>query len=204
MQLEVLGQQSKKLITFSHIPPADFEDWTPKNRAADERPFIKSTVNHVGNISDHYLDFGDVNPLREIDDWLEIMEMPYKFFATSYWIKGIYQKAQEENVGVLLNGGRGNLSISWGSALPYYSKLLKKFHWLKLYDELNSYSKNIGGNRMRLLPTIGKLAYPSLNKILSKEKPYEFPSLISSELAETTGVYKTLGQYGIKTTRKFF
>ena len=52
---------------------------------ADERPFIKSTVNYVGNIKDQYFDFADVNPLSEVSDWLEIMEMPYKFFANSNW-----------------------------------------------------------------------------------------------------------------------
>ena len=61
-----------------------------------------------------------------MDDWLEIMEMPYKFFENSFWIKGIFEKAHEQEIGVLLNGGRGNLTISWGSALNYYAILLKK------------------------------------------------------------------------------
>ena len=54
------------------------------------------------------------------------MEMPYKFFENSFWLKGMFEKANEEEVGVLLNGGRGNLSISWGSALDYYAILLKR------------------------------------------------------------------------------
>ena len=37
---------------------------------ADERPFIKETVNHVGNIQDHYLNFAGKNPYDEIDDFL--------------------------------------------------------------------------------------------------------------------------------------
>ena len=75
------------------------------------------------------------------------MEMPYKFFANSNWIKGIFEKAHEKEVGVLLNGGRGNLTISWGSALPYYAMLLRKMKWVLLLNELNQYSEKIGGNR---------------------------------------------------------
>ena len=35
--------------------------------------------------------------------------MPYKFFENSYWIKGIFEEAHRQGIGVLLNGDRGNL-----------------------------------------------------------------------------------------------
>ena len=50
-----LKSENKPLYTFSYIPADGFNDWTPRGRVADERPFIKSTVEHVGNIQDHYL-----------------------------------------------------------------------------------------------------------------------------------------------------
>ena len=34
--------------------------------------------------------------ISEIDDMLEIMEMPYKFFENSFWLKGMFEKAKEE------------------------------------------------------------------------------------------------------------
>ena len=37
-------KKNKNLHTFSYVPPKDFVDWTPKSEIADERPFIKSTV----------------------------------------------------------------------------------------------------------------------------------------------------------------
>ena len=88
------------------------------------------------------------------------MEMPYKFFENSFWLKGMFEKAQEREVGILLNGGRGNLSISWGSAIDYYALLLKRLKWIKLLNELNHYSKNVGGNRLRRLPIIAKVGFP--------------------------------------------
>ena len=33
------------------------------------------------NITDHYMDFKGKSPLSEIDNWLETMEMPYKFYG---------------------------------------------------------------------------------------------------------------------------
>lgn len=74
-----LRTENKKLHTYSYVPVEGFEDWTHKGRIADERPFIQSTVEHVGNIQDYYLELPERSPLSEIDDWLETMEMPYKF-----------------------------------------------------------------------------------------------------------------------------
>ncbi|WP_439108888.1 asparagine synthase-related protein [Halobacillus litoralis] len=196
-----LKKKSSKLYTFSHVPPKDFEDWTPTNRVADERPYIQSTVKHLGNVSDYYLDFGSVSPLDEIDEWLDIMEMPYKFFGTSNWIKGIYEEAHSRDIGILLNGGRGNLSISWGATINYYASLLRKIKLFKLLSELDAYSKITHGNRMRLLPLLSRMAFPTINKLLHSDQVYNFPELISPELAKRTNVYHSLNKHGIKTTK---
>ncbi|WP_309088671.1 lasso peptide isopeptide bond-forming cyclase [Domibacillus sp.] len=192
-----LRKQNKQLHTFSYVPSADFIDWTPKNAAADERPFIQSTVQYVGNIQDHYHSFDEINPLSEINEWLGIMEMPYKFFANANWLKGIFERANDQGVGVLLNGGRGNLSISWGPVLEYYALLLKKVRWLYLLRELNQYSKNMGGSRMRLLPTIGKIAFPTLTKYQSLNDSSKQPLIINPQLAKRTKVFDKLKGHGI-------
>lgn len=197
---KTLLSEKKKLYTFSYVPPKDFRDWTPKNLLADERPFIHSTVKHVGNIKDFYLDFDGINPLNEVDDWLKTMEMPYKFFANSNWIKGIFETAHEQDIGVLLNGGRGNLSISWGPAMHYYALLLKKLKWIRLISELDKYSKNVGGNRLRLLPVIAKLAFPSINRINLSDDQEDFPMMISPELARRTSVFEKLREHGMDVT----
>ncbi|MEH7226495.1 lasso peptide isopeptide bond-forming cyclase [Bacillus sp. JJ1566] len=184
--------QRKKLHTFSYIPPRDFEDYTPKYLLPNETPFITSTVEHVEGVNPHYLDFEGRNPYSEIDDFLSLNEMPYKFFENSFWIKGIFEKAHEEGLGVLLSGGRGNLSISWGSALDYYSLLLKGLHWGRLIRELNQYSQNVGGARLRRLPIIARVAFPFIDKLAPYNKPYYVPKLINQDFAKKTGVFTKL------------
>ena len=76
--------------------------------------YIKSTVQYVGGIKDHYLDFEGKSSYTEIDDLLEIMEMPYKFFENSFWLKGMFESAMKKDIGVLLNGDRGNLDYILG------------------------------------------------------------------------------------------
>ncbi|MBT2657069.1 lasso peptide isopeptide bond-forming cyclase [Bacillus sp. ISL-18] len=198
-----LKEKNKSLYTFSYIPPKDFVDFTPKQLLADERPFIKSTVNYVGGIEDYYLDFHGRNSYLEIDSLLEVLEMPYKFFENSFWLKGMFEKSNEARVGLLLNGDRGNFSISWGFALDYYSILLKKLRWLRLYQELDRYSKNIGGPRLKRLPEIISVGFPFVNQILEHGTTYKLPALINPVFAKNTHVYEKLKEYGIEKTGWF-
>lgn len=186
-----------KLHTYSYIPPKGFVDYTPKQLMPDERPFIKTTVDFLDGISENYLAFEGKDSYSEIDEFLEMLEAPYKFFENSFWQKGIFERASNDGVGVLLNGGRGNMSISWGSALDYYSLLLKKMKWVKLFQELNCYHKNVGGARFGRLPKIAKIAFPSLSNLFTTNQKYHFPPLINENFARMTGVYKKLNSYGI-------
>lgn len=192
-------QENKKVLhTYSYIPPSDFVDFTPKYRLANERSFIESTVTHVGGLDENFLDFKGENPFSEINDFLDLLEMPYKFFENSIWIKGIFEQAQKDNVGLLLNGGRGNLSISWGPALEYYAVLLKRLKWISLYKEIKQYSANLGVKERRTISYVTRMAFPFINKLSPTIKPYQSRVLINSEFAEKTAVYKKLNDYGLK------
>ena len=110
-----LLKEKKHLHTFSYVPVDDFVDWTHKSRIANERPQIESIVQHVGNIVSNYLGFEERNPYTEIDDWIEKMEMPYKFFENTFWLRGIYEEASKKGIGVLLNGQQRELVHILGS-----------------------------------------------------------------------------------------
>lgn len=193
-----LLKENKQLYTFSYVPVEGFVDWTYKNRIADERPFIQSTVQYVGNIKDHYLDFSERNPLSEINDWLDVLEMPYKFFENTFWLRGIYEEAQQNGIGVLLNGQRGNWTVSWGPILDYQAMLLKKLSWIRFYQELHLYSKNLGVKKSRVFSVVRKKAFPKLNRLSSSEGL--FPVIVNSEFARRMGAFDTLQEHGIDVT----
>ncbi|MEH7076436.1 lasso peptide isopeptide bond-forming cyclase [Neobacillus drentensis] len=195
-----LRKENRMLHTFSYIPPKDFVDFTHRKLMPDERPYIKKTVEHVGGISDHYYDFDGRSSYSEIDDFLEVMEMPYKFAENSFWFRGVFEKANEKGVGILLNGDKGNSTISWGSALHYYAILLKQMKWLRLITELHKYSINTGGARFRLLPQIVRKGFPLINQIKANDNGFNPPTLINRELARSTGVFSKLKEYGIDQT----
>lgn len=188
---EELRRRGKPLFTFSSYPLDNFTGFKLGQRVTDERPYIQETIDHVGNIQPSFLNFPDRSPYGEIDEWLDIMEMPYKFIENSYWLKGIYEQAQMKGAGVLLSGQRGNWSISWGPALDYQAKLLREFHWISFYRENKLYSRSMGASRKKMLKIVGRKVFPGLGQLISgkQEAPLE---LIHPEFARRTGVQEKL------------
>ena len=188
---------NKILQTFSYIPPSDFVDFSPKRLLTNESPLIKETVGYVGGIKDHYLDFEGKSSYTEIEDMLDVLEMPYKYFENSFWLKGMFESANEHGIGVLLNGDRGNWTISWGSAIEYYAILLKKLKWFRLFKELDQYCRNVGGPRLGRLPIIARAGFPIIDRIFPQGTDFKLPSIINPEFAERTKVHKKMEQHGI-------
>jgi asparagine synthase (glutamine-hydrolysing) len=181
----------KSIKTYSYVPTDDFIDFTPKNRLANETPFIESTVQHVGIENAQYLDFKGKSTFTEINEMLDIMEMPYKFQENSTWLKGTYEKASQENVGVLLNGAGGNFTISWGPSLEYYAQLLKNLKLMHLKHEINQYSLIHGINQKRVYKAISKSLFMRIRSIFQTESS-NYPVLISEGFANKTDVFNKL------------
>lgn len=191
---KALRMQNKRLNTYSYVPVNGFEDWTHRSRVANETSFVKATVNYVGNIDDQYHSFTDRSPYSEIDEWLNTLEMPYKFFENTFWLRGIYEQAQQKDIGILLSGQRGNWTVSWGPTLEFYAGLMKKLRWIRLYQEINQYSKNSGAKKTRIMKVVRNKAFPSLKEAV---EPFHFPMIISPEFAARTNVLTKLKEHGI-------
>ncbi|KIL52975.1 asparagine synthase-related protein [Jeotgalibacillus campisalis] len=187
-----LRHSNKDLYTFSYIPPKDFEDYTKGHMQPNESPAINATLSYIGGKKHHFLDFEGKDSFSIIAEMLGDMELPYKFFENSFWLKGMFEEAEKYDVGILLNGDRGNFTISWGSALDYYGKLLRTLQWPRLYQELNQYSSIMQGKRLGLLPLISKLAYPKMNFYLENRNKPTNHIVINNEFAGRTHIQEKL------------
>ncbi|MDQ0242533.1 asparagine synthase (glutamine-hydrolyzing) [Bacillus fengqiuensis] len=195
---KALRNEKKELHSFSYVPVKGFEDWTHKSEVPDERPFIQSTVDYVGNIKPNYLDFKEKSSLTEVDDWLDALEMPYKYYENSYWLKGIYEEASKQGIRVLLNGQRGNWTISWGHALDYQALLLKRLKLIRLFLEIHYFGQRLGVKKSRIISVVLKKAFPSLKK--PSDDDYSYPMLVNPGFAEKVNVFNKLQEHNIELT----
>ncbi|MEO3945366.1 asparagine synthase-related protein [Gorillibacterium sp. CAU 1737] len=193
-----LREEGRTLQTFSYVPAADFLDWTPRHLMADEREFMQAAVAHHPNMETTFCDFPGSDPLGVIDFWLDLMEMPYKFFENSYWLKGIMEEASKRGIGFLFTGARGNYTISWGPALDYYSLILKRLQLIRLMRELTAYSRKMGVPRGRVLSVVGSKAFPALQGLLrqSAVPSLEFPQWIHPAFAARTNAFERIEARG--------
>lgn len=189
---KALQKDNRTLHTFSYVPEDGFVDWTPKRRLADERPLIQQTVKYIGNIHENYLSFNGRSSYSEIDDWLDIMESPYKFFDNTFWLRGIYEQAQQRGIGILLNGARGNYSISWGPAIDYYAKLLKKLNLFRLTREVRRYGGNMGLGRKSIYSMVGRKVFPVIDRLKPPPTFADIPQVIHTDFAKQTGIFDKL------------
>ncbi|AJD92694.1 hypothetical protein JMA_33770 [Jeotgalibacillus malaysiensis] len=153
-----LSKEEEFLHSFSSIPLKGFSDWTPKSRIANEEEYIEEILKSHKNIIHHYESFPDKSSYKDIEQWLNIMETPYKFFENSYWIRGINERASQEGVNVLLSGSRGNFTVSWGNAFDHFVKRLTKMKIRTLINEVQEYHLITGHGRKDILKkTLKKL-----------------------------------------------
>ncbi len=130
-----LAGSGRLLQAFSAVPMPGYQDWLPASMQADETPFIEAVREHAGNIDVNYCRSGGKHSLSDTDRLLAMLEQPYKIFENLFWLDSIMAAAQERNVGVILNGSAGNVTISWGRAYPYMLTLLRAGHWRRLFHE---------------------------------------------------------------------
>lgn len=199
---KALRDMNKPLYTYSYVPVDEFTDWTHRSRVANEKPHIRATVEHVGNIVDHYLSFEENNSYSDIDDWLDVLEMPYKFYENSYWLNGIYREAEREGIGVLLNGQRGNWTISWGFALDYQALLLRRFRWYRLQKEMRSYCEKVGAVRRKVLKSVAYKAFPALTNMLVPVNEDYNPQMINPRFAAKMKVLERIAKERINIVGK--
>lgn len=189
----LLAKEGKSLHAFSYVPEPDFVDWTPRNVQADESPTIRTVIDYIGHIQGNFLDFAGRSSYTEIDEWISRIEGPYKNFENAFWIKGIHEEASRQGVGVLLTGARGNYSISWGSTVAYYSMLLKKLQWLRLYREMTLCGKQLGTSRKRVARAVRQQAFPGRGGPFAPA----VPSIIAPAFGTRTGVFEKLADYDV-------
>ena len=69
-----------------------------------------------------------------------------------------------------------------GEVLVLLCHLLKRLKWFQLLQELNQYSRNVGGARLRNLPIITRIAFPILINLVPINKQSGFQKLLIRNL----------------------
>jgi len=173
MMAQNLRTSGQRLQVFSSVPISGYRDYLPSSLVADETPYIEAVREHVGNIDVTYCSLEGKHSLSETDRLLAIMEQPYKTIENLFWIDGVAAAAQKKNIGVLLHGSAGNLTVSWGNMQGYLLHLLQEGQWWKLIRQIRDRSKRYKQPLRAVLKMITPLFPCPIQKMLYKKKVEE-------------------------------
>ena len=162
-----LKNRNEKLFSFTQVPMEGYKNWLSKNQLADEREYVEEICKFTSNIEPYYIASKSRNSLTEINELIEILEQPYKYFENSYWLNEIYKTANSMDVGILLVGQSGNSTVSWGNFNAYITYLLKTNNLCNFFKEIRAFSKMHNSNPV-------KLCFNSLLNFM----PYEIKKLV--------------------------
>jgi len=134
----ILSERGKKLYAFCYRPLKQFDKTLPKNRIADETPYIKAIGERWSNIDITY----DRAEGRDIFTNLERIFNELDQYPPSpreLWIDPLFQIAQQEKIGIVLTGQSGNLGLSFDGS-GYLYDLLLSGKWRHLISEIKKES----------------------------------------------------------------
>ena len=135
MAARELSKNGQRLHAFSAVPMHGYRDWLTAGKLANETPYIKAVLEHVGNIDVTYCRSEGKHSVSDTERLFEMLEQPYKVIENLFWIDNTLAAAQDFNVGAILSGGAGNVTISWGDFSPYLLSLIRAGQWRRLFHE---------------------------------------------------------------------
>ncbi|SMC98210.1 asparagine synthase-related protein [Sporomusa malonica] len=174
MAARELAGSDQRLLAFSAVPMLGYRDWLPAYSKADETPYIEAVRECTQNIDVTYCRFDGKHPLSDNDLFLAMLEQPYKIFENMFWVAGIMAAAKERNVGVILNGAEGNVTISWGYIQPYLLTLLRAGRWRQLYHESWATARRFKRPHKVFLQLLTELLPYEIRRYINREKVLEW------------------------------
>ncbi len=109
----LLAREGKHLAGFTEVPRANFDGAVYDGRYADETPFVQALAQRHENLYLHLVRTDGHFYLENSVAFFEATEIPFRNASNRVWYEEILRQAQAQEVNVVLNGGQGNLTISW-------------------------------------------------------------------------------------------
>ena len=206
--LDQLDSQDK-LPTFTWVPEEGWDGRVRRGSYGDERPFVEAIAAMHPRLEPHFVRAEGMGLFDYLDEFLDYAGVAPRNAINFCWIHEIYQRASERGIDVLLEGGAGNMSLSWaGDGL--FLKLFRAGRFIELARELYMGGGSLKGIAWllahRLLfplsPDIVKDTYHRLRGEDPNTPLWHMHSAINPAFAKQMRVQERLDHYGFRYFRE--
>jgi asparagine synthase (glutamine-hydrolysing) len=111
---EILGRDGQRLAAFTEVPRAGFDGTLISGRYADETPYVEAMARRYSNLDINLIHTDRQFYLDGLESFFQSTEVPFPNASNRVWYEAILRAAERSGTCVLLHGGMGNLTMSWG------------------------------------------------------------------------------------------
>ena len=127
----LLGAQGKILSAFTAVPRAEFNNVSHPWLIASEGAAATEVAQLYPNIEHELVNTAGRDLLGTMKTWTDAMSEPVFNMVNYLWLTAILDRAQQQGVGVMLEGVSGNITTSWETE-AIFGYFFRHLRWGKL------------------------------------------------------------------------
>ncbi len=132
---KILSEQGKRLPTFTWVPEEGWDRLTEEHCYGDETPYVKAIAELHTALDLNLVDAEGLSHYHKQDELLHAAEAPYRNALNLTYVHAILEEAQKRGIKVMLDGGMGNLTLSYrGDGI--YTHLWRAKEYRRLFKEI--------------------------------------------------------------------
>lgn len=146
-----LKKRGEILHAFTSVPDKEYRSNMSEYNVTDESEKAKKTGEFLENVENHLIELKDQDPWTAHYEIQKALEIPYKSPQNLQWLIRGLQEADKLGIRIVLEGGYGNVTISYGNPVAYLDTLLWQKRFLSYVKEINCFGKKYHwGKKQRL------------------------------------------------------
>ncbi|MGD8781909.1 MAG: asparagine synthase-related protein [Ignavibacteria bacterium] len=185
-----LKKQGKILQAFSSVPAFDVSASNIntaglKNYFLDETDCINATAGYNGNIDVNFIKSKNLSPLKALKKYLQMFEEPVGITKNLYWQISMNECAKTKEIDILLNGRRGNITVSWKG---FFTGIMDWYAFLERVKNghVTDYRNILGAAKTHLIvPAIPNVIYKQIKERQNLQLRLNDFSIINNAFAKT-------------------
>lgn len=105
--------ETQTLPAFTWVPSKDWDGRCREGAYGDETPFVEDICKLHPRITPNFIRSEGHGLFHQLDEFMDLSGVAPRNAINLCWIHDIHMAAREQGLDVLLEGGMGNMSLSW-------------------------------------------------------------------------------------------
>lgn len=153
-----LKKRGETLHAFTSVPDTAYQSDMGAFNVTDESEKAKKTGKFLGNVENHLIELAGKDPWTAHYEIKKGLEIPYKSPQNLQWLIQGLQEAEKLGIRIVLEGGYGNVTISYGNPVSYLNTLLWQKRFLTYAKEISCFGEKYHWGKKEKLKVMFRMA----------------------------------------------